>query len=119
MVMSVDLVLGDNEGNFGGTGKGFPPPPHVFLDLRRHLRVLSAAMKTTCEIPAPVFQRAKAISARNGQTFDSYIVLALETRIAEDERRGREKPWMRHAGAFKNAPAELAKVRAAIAANDS
>ncbi|MDF9826046.1 hypothetical protein M2103_000266 [Ereboglobus sp. PH5-5] len=73
-------------------------------------------MKTTLEIPDTVFRKAKAISMRNGQTFGSYVTLAVESRVAEDMRRGNAKPWMRHAGAFKSSPAELAKIRSAIAA---
>jgi hypothetical protein len=74
-----------------------------------------APMKTTLEIPDTVFLKAKAISARNGQTFGSYVTFAMETCVAEDERRSNNKPWMRHAGALKSSPGELAKIRETIA----
>ncbi|MDE0617806.1 MAG: hypothetical protein OXH87_09485 [Rhodospirillaceae bacterium] len=60
-------------------------------------------MKTTIELPAPLFRQAKALAAARGVTLREFIAEAVEEQIRrcshEDRAGGTEPPWMAGFGA--------------------
>jgi len=64
---------------------------------------------TTLELPDALLKKVKVTAAQDGQTMTAFITAALESKLASDERRGKEKPWMRYAGIFSNRRAESRK----------
>jgi hypothetical protein len=74
-------------------------------------------MKTTVEIPDPLFRKAKACAASNGLTLKAFLTEALEARLAGPGEPGGAKPWMNvFAGLKRDAAfhAETARIDAAI-----
>jgi hypothetical protein len=56
-------------------------------------------LKTTFEIPEPLFRRAKAAAARQGRTLKQLVQEALSEKIARLGGTSRhQKPWMVLAG---------------------
>lgn len=72
-------------------------------------------MKTTLEIPDPLFRRAKSIAARDGKSLKQFVNEALEEKL-----KARESPakpgWLELFGAMKTHGAELRRIDATIAA---
>ena len=71
-------------------------------------------MKTTLEIPDPIFRRAKAIAARDGKSLKQFVNEALEVKLREGAGAGVPE-WRTLFGAVKGHAAELRKIDAAIA----
>lgn len=73
-------------------------------------------MKTTIEIPDPVFRRAKAKAAERGQALREYVTEALQEKLSG--RRGRSDtdtaPWMRGFGQLKTLRRETARIQRVI-----
>lgn len=72
-------------------------------------------MKTTLEIPDPVFRRAKAEAARQGHTLRQFVTDALEAKL--DPRReavNRGRPWMELFGAGCDHRAALQEIDRAV-----
>ena len=74
-------------------------------------------MKTTLEIPGPLFRRAKAIAARQGRTLKQLVQEALSEKIARVDGSGSvQKPWMTLAGGLKHLHNENRRIERVIEA---
>ncbi len=67
-------------------------------------------MKTTIEIPDPLFHRCKSKAAERGQTLKEFVVEALQEKIA----RLREPEWMQGFGKLRRLRRETARVQGRI-----
>jgi len=73
-------------------------------------------MKTTIEIPDPLFRRAKSKAAERGQTLKQFMAEALHEKLASnagDVRLG-EPEWMKGFGKLRRLRKETARVQARI-----
>jgi hypothetical protein len=60
-------------------------------------------VKTTLEIPEPLFRKAKATAARQGRTLKQLVQEALSEKIARvNGASSQQKPWMALAGGLKH-----------------
>ena len=74
-------------------------------------------MKTTLEIPGPLFRKAKAIAARQGRTLKHLVQEALSEKIARVDGVSRQqKPWMVLAGGLKHLHSENCRIERVIEA---
>jgi hypothetical protein len=75
-----------------------------------------ARMKTTIEIPDPLFRRAKSRAAERGQTLKQLVAEALEEKLgsASSQRRSEQPPWMRGFGKLRRLRKETARIQAKI-----
>jgi hypothetical protein len=72
-------------------------------------------VKTTLEIPGPLFRRAKATAARQGRTLKQLVQEALSEKIARiDGSSRRRKPWMVLAGELKHLHSENRRIERVI-----
>ena len=58
-------------------------------------------MKTTLEIPDPIFRKAKAKAAAEGISLREYITEAVKQKLREGPA-GSEKPWMKSFGVLRH-----------------
>lgn len=70
-------------------------------------------MKTTLEIPDPVFRRAKSIAAERGIPLRAFITEAVEEKLATDTK-ATEKPWIEAFGKLRHLRKETAKINRVI-----
>ena len=70
-------------------------------------------MKTTFEIPDPLFRKAKAAAAARGQTLKQLVNEALRDKLTKPEVEG-QPGWMKFFGSMKGHSAELRRIDAAI-----
>ena len=62
-------------------------------------------MKTTLEIPEPLFRKVKATAARQGRTLKQLVQEALSEKIARvDGVSRKQKPWMVFSGGLEASP---------------
>ena len=74
-------------------------------------------VKTTLEIPEPLFRKAKATAARQGRTLKQLVQEALSEKIARiDGTSRRQKPWMALAGGLKHLHTENRRIERLIEA---
>lgn len=66
-------------------------------------------MKTTLEIPDPIFRRAKSVAAQRGVALRVFVTEAVEEKLATVSRK-EEKPWARLAGGLKHLHKETARI---------
>jgi hypothetical protein len=66
-------------------------------------------MKTTLEIPDPIFRRAKSVAAQRGIALRAFVSEAVEEKLASVSQKG-EKPWVRLAGGLKHLHKETARI---------
>jgi hypothetical protein len=73
-------------------------------------------MKTTIEIPDPLFRKVKSKAAERGQTLKDFVAEALRERLAPNTSRGRldEAPWMRGFGKLRRLRKETVRIQARI-----
>jgi hypothetical protein len=73
-------------------------------------------VKTTIEIPDPLFRRAKSRAAERGQTLKQLVTEALREKLASDSGRGSPaKPaWMRGFGELSRLRRETERIQARI-----
>ena len=73
-------------------------------------------MKTTIDIPDPVFRRAKASAAERGQALREFVTEALQEKLAARGRRpGADAPvWMRGFGRLRHLRRETARIQRRI-----
>ena len=72
-------------------------------------------MKTTLEIPEPLFRKAKATAARQGRTLKQLVQEALSEKIARvDGVSSKQKPWMVLAGGLKHLHSENRRIQRVI-----
>ncbi len=73
-------------------------------------------MKTTIEIPDPLFRKAKSRAAERGQTLKAFVTEALQARLASDlvARRVDAPRWMDGFGKLRRLSAETARIQRVI-----
>ena len=72
-------------------------------------------MKTTLEIPDPLFRRAKSIAARDGKSLRQFVNEALEEKLRAGSSSAKPE-WLNLFGVMRAHGAELRRIDAAIAA---
>lgn len=70
-------------------------------------------MKTTLEIPDPVFRRAKALAAEEGIPLRQFVTEAVADRVRA-RLSGGKKPWVKLAGRLRHLRKETARVNQLI-----
>ncbi len=73
-------------------------------------------MKTTLEIPDPLFRKAKASAAERGQSLKDFVTDALRDKLASAAAGGHdaEPEWMKGFGKLKRLRGETARIQARI-----
>jgi hypothetical protein len=73
-------------------------------------------MKTTIEIPDPLFRKAKSRAAERGQTLKEFVTDALQARLTTERESGRpgEPPWMGGFGRLQRLRKETARIQGVI-----
>jgi hypothetical protein len=73
-------------------------------------------MKTTIEIPDPLFRKAKSKAAENGQTLKELVTEALQEKLGSkaDKPRATEPEWMRGFGKLRRLRKETKRIQARI-----
>lgn len=66
-------------------------------------------MKTTLEIPDPIFRRAKSVAAQRRVALHVFVVEAVEEKLAAVTEK-QEKPWVRLAGGLKHLHKETLRI---------
>ena len=70
-------------------------------------------MKTTLEIPDPIFRRAKSVAAQRGIALRAFVTEAVEEKLATSSRK-MEKPWARLAGGLKHLHKETMRINGIV-----
>ena len=68
-------------------------------------------MKTTLEIPDPIFRRAKVVAAQRGIALRAFVTEAVEEKLAAASQT-QEKPWLRLVGGLKHLRKETVRINA-------
>jgi len=73
-------------------------------------------MKTTIEIPDPLFRKAKSRAAERGQTLREFFADALQAKLAADSegRHSDEPKWMEGFGKLRHLRKETARIQGLI-----
>ncbi|MEQ1806719.1 MAG: hypothetical protein ABL900_15190 [Burkholderiaceae bacterium] len=73
-------------------------------------------MKTTLELPDPLFRKAKATAAERGQSLKEFFTAALRDKLAADSgpTLAAEPAWMQGFGKLKRLRKETARVQAIV-----
>ena len=73
-------------------------------------------MKTTIEIPDPLFRKAKSRAAERGQSLKEFVTEALQTKIANDSggSHSNEPPWMAGFSKLRRLRKETARIQGTI-----
>lgn len=73
-------------------------------------------MKTTIEIPDPLFRRAKSRAAERGETLKEFVTEALQARLATESGSGRTRapPWMAGFGKLRRLRKETSRIQGLI-----
>ncbi len=66
-------------------------------------------MKTTLEIPDPIFRRAKALAAQEGIPLRQFVTEAVQERVRV-RLSGVGKPWVKLAGKLRHLRKETARL---------
>lgn len=73
-------------------------------------------MKTTLDLPDPLFRKAKATAAERGQSLKEFVAEALQDK--RERREGRSAPgepnWMQGFGKLKRLHKETLRVQSAV-----
>ena len=70
-------------------------------------------MKTTLEIPDPIFHRAKSVAAQLGIPLRAFVTEAVTEKL-EASLKSEEKPWVRLAGGLKHLHKETVRINRII-----
>jgi hypothetical protein len=70
-------------------------------------------MKTTLEIPDPIFRRAKSAAAERGVPLREFVTQAVKEKLAANLSPG-EKPWVKQMGKLKHLKKETARINRLI-----
>ena len=70
-------------------------------------------MKTTLEIPDPIFRRAKSAATERGIPLRVYVTEAVQEKLDAD-RKSATKPWMAAFGKLKHLRKETARINRII-----
>ena len=73
-------------------------------------------MKTTLEIPDPLFRRAKSKAAERGQPLKEFVAEALEEKLGKRTggARSPQPEWMQGFGGLRRLRKETARIQARI-----
>ena len=73
-------------------------------------------MKTTLDIPDPVFRQAKAKAAERGQALKAFVTEALQEKLSGRSTRAAADtpPWMRGFGRLRPLRRETARIQRVI-----
>ena len=72
-------------------------------------------VKTTIEIPDPLFRKAKSRAAERGQSLKELLSEALQEKLARSNAAGASEPeWMRGFGKLRRLRKETRRVQARI-----
>ena len=73
-------------------------------------------MKTTIEIPDPLFRRAKSRAAERGQTLKEFVTEALQARLQAHASKARpaEPQWMLGFGKLRRLHKETRRIQSRI-----
>ena len=73
-------------------------------------------MKTTIEIPDPVFRKAKSTAAERGQSLKEFMTEALQEKLAGNAGKVRpgEPAWMQGFGKLRRLRKETVRIQARI-----
>lgn len=66
-------------------------------------------MKTTLEIPDPIFCRAKSVAAQRGIALRAFVTEAVEEKLATGAQ-AEEKPWIKLAGGLMHLHKETVRI---------
>ena len=67
-------------------------------------------MRTTIDLPDPLFREVKATAARQGMRLKDYVTEALQDKLAKRPAQTK-RPWMKFAGIAKNDPQVVAELK--------
>lgn len=70
-------------------------------------------MKTTLEIPDPVFRRAKSLAAERGIPFRQLVTEAVQDKI-KARSNSTDKPWMKSFGKLRHLRKETERINQII-----
>ncbi len=70
-------------------------------------------MKTTLEIPDPIFRRAKSVAAQRGIALRAFVTEAVEEKLAGAPRKA-EQPWVKLAGGLRHLHKETIRINKII-----
>jgi hypothetical protein len=70
-------------------------------------------MKTTLDIPDPIFRRAKATAAKLRIPLHRFVIEAVKDKLAAEAKTS-EKPWVKHMGKLKHLRKETERVNRLI-----
>jgi hypothetical protein len=70
-------------------------------------------MKTTLEIPDPIFRRAKSVAAARGIPLREFVTEAVKDKLATESKAG-ERPWLKHMGKLKHLHKETIRINRRI-----
>jgi len=70
-------------------------------------------MKTTLEMPDPVFRKAKAKAAEQGIPLRQFVTEAVEEKLAASQAQS-DKPWMKSFGALRHLHEENVRIQQII-----
>jgi hypothetical protein len=73
-------------------------------------------MKTTIEIPDPLFRKAKSKAAERGQTLKEFVTEALQEKLAVNASKAHlgEPEWMQGFGKLRRLRKETVRIQARI-----
>ena len=73
-------------------------------------------MKTTLDLPDPLFRKAKATAAERGQSLRDFVAEALRDKLEQPQVRSiaGDPKWMRGFGRLKRLHKETARVQSAV-----
>ncbi len=71
-------------------------------------------IKTTLDIPDPLFRRAKATAAERGQRLREFVAEALQEKLAQPRRADAPPPWMDGFGKLRALRRETARIQHVI-----
>lgn len=70
-------------------------------------------MKTTLEIPDPIFRRAKSVAAQRGIPLRAFVTEAVTEKL-EASLKKEEQPWVSLAGGLKHLHKETVRINRII-----
>jgi len=70
-------------------------------------------VKTTLEIPDPIFRRAKSVAAERGIPLREFVTEAVKDKLVADDKAA-EKPWMTSFGKLRHLRKETARINSII-----
>jgi hypothetical protein len=71
-------------------------------------------MKTTLELPEPLFRKAKATAAERGQSLKDFVADALREKLAAGRADASEPVWMTGFGKLKRLHKETVRVQSIV-----